>query len=265
MVLAFGRETFPRSSQAPKRETTTMTTTHVLVGAAAALMASAASADPVFDTFGPLPQATFGGQGIPNTEVAASTQIVDGVNTLTIAMSATQRFSNPALGNDGAGTYFATPGSNFGGNGESSTEGALWNFNFYMSIDGPNSPALADYQIDLFYDFDPGADTPLNELGRGDVTNVILTDPNVPATTPLLEGSQNLLFNFLALDIPGLQDSPQFAGFDPNALGEYSFALQVSRADGLFLDSVAIDVVVPAPASAALLVAGGLMTARRRR
>ncbi|MEM1072095.1 MAG: PEP-CTERM sorting domain-containing protein [Planctomycetota bacterium] len=242
-----------------------MRSTYVLLGVAAATMASGASADPIFDTFGPLPQATFGGTGIPNDEVAAGTQFVDGQNTITIALSATQRFSNPALGNDGAGTYFATPGSNFGGNAESTTEGSRWNFNFYISIEAPSgsSPRLADYQIDLFYDFDTGADTAIGDLGRINVTNSILvsSDPNATVT----QGSQNLLFGFLGTSIPNLLDAPA-GSFDPNALGEYSFALTVSQIGGLPLETVAIDVdVVPAPASAALLAAGGLAMARRRR
>ncbi|MEO1584673.1 MAG: hypothetical protein AAFR96_08890 [Planctomycetota bacterium] len=243
-----------------------MTHVHAFIGSVAGLVAFGAVADPVFDEFGPLPQATFGGQGIPNDEVAASTQFVDGENTLTIALSATQRFSNPALGNDGAGTYFATPGSNFGGGGESGTLGALWNFNFYLDVEGPGSPALTDYQIDFFYDFDPGADTPLGSLGQSNVTAGIFADPMIANDTDLLEGSQNALFGFLALDFPGLQTAPAIGSFDPNALGEYSFLLQVSRADGFALESVAIDVVVvPVPASAGLLVAGGVLAARRRR
>ncbi|MEL7484959.1 MAG: hypothetical protein AAFN41_11485 [Planctomycetota bacterium] len=240
-----------------------MTKTLVLAGASAVVLAAPAQADPIFDIFGPLPQATFGGTGIPNDEVAAGTQIVDGDNLITVALSATQRFSNPALGNDGAGTYFAGPGSNFGGNGESTTEGSLWNFNFYMSIESLSggSPRLADYQIDLFYDFDPGVDTALGDLGRIDVTNnLLLTDPNADVA----QGSQNLLFNFLSTSVPGLIDAPS-GSFDPNALGEYSFALTVSQVGGLPAETVAIDVVVPAPASAALFGVAGLVGMRRRR
>lgn len=241
-----------------------MTRTFVLAGASAVVLAAPAKADPIFDFFGPLPQATFGGTGIPNDEVAAGSQIIDGDNVITVALSATQRFSNPALGNDGAGTYFAGPGSNFGGNGQSTTEGALWNFNFYLSIESLSggSPRLADYQIDLFYDFDSGADTPLGDLGRINVTNsLLLDDPNADVA----QGSQNLLFGFLSASLPGLIDAPS-GSFDLNALGEYSFALTVSQVGGLPAETVAIDVaVVPAPASAALLGAAGLVGMRRRR
>jgi len=232
--------------------------------AVASLAVTVAQATPVFDTFGPLNGATFGGQGIPNQEVAVSKQIVNGDVTITLVMSATQRYSNPALTNDGVGTYFAGPGSNFGGAGQSVTEGALWNFNYYMKVEGTNgaTPILADYQIDLYYDFDTGLDTPLGSLGSINVTNAILGSVT-PATT-LVEDSQNLNFGFLAAAIPFVV-SPPAGAFDPNALGEYNFALTISSA-GLPLETVAMDVqVVPEPASLALgMIGGALMISRRR-
>jgi hypothetical protein len=106
--------------------------------AAAAALSTPVLATPIYDTFGPLDDATFGGQGIPNDEVAVSNQFYDGDVIITVAMSATQRYANPALTNDGAGTYFATPGSNFGGSGQSTVEGAYWNFNYYMKVEGTN-------------------------------------------------------------------------------------------------------------------------------
>lgn len=226
-------------------------------------LTAAAQATPIYDTFGPLDDATFGGQGIPNDEVAISSQFIDGDVTIIVAMSATQRYSNPALTNNGAGTYFATPGSNFGGNNESVNEGALWNFNYYMKVVGTNgaTPVLADYQIDLYYDFNTGFDTPLGSLGKINVTNAILG--SVTPGTTLVEDSQNLMFGFLASPIPGVITPPAGA-FDPNALGEYNFAIQVSR-NGFGVETVAMDVqVVPEPASLALLTLGGLALTRRR-
>ena len=232
--------------------------------AVASLAVTAAQATPVFDTFGPLDEATFGGQGIPNDEVAVSTQIVDGDVTITVAMSATQRYSNPALTNDGVGTYYAGPGSNFGGAGQSATEGALWNFNYYLKVEGDNgaTPVLADYQIDLDYAFDTGFATPIGSLGSINVTTAILASAT-PGVT-LAEGSENLNFGFLAAAIPGVI-SPPAGAFDPNALGEYNFAITVSSA-GLPVETVAMDVqVVPEPASLVLGMLGGVaMIARRR-
>jgi len=222
---------------------------------AVAILASSANAAPIFDYFGPLDEATFGGTGIPNQEVAVASQFVDGNVEITVAMSATQRFSNPALTNDGAGTYFAGTGSNFGGNGESTTEGAIWNFNYFMRVVGLNgaTPILADYQFNLFYDFDPGADTPIGALGVIDITASVLAGPDPAAT--LVEDSQNLLFGFLAADIPGFLSAPGGA-FDPNIVGEYNFGIQVSRA-GWGIETVAMDVqAVPEPGTALLFGLG---------
>lgn len=228
------------------------------------LLATPAWSAPIFDYFGPLDEATFGGTGIPNDEVAVASQFVDGDNLITVALSATQRFSNPALGNDGAGTYLATPGSNFGGAGESTTEGALWNWNYFIRVESTTggSPQLTDYQIDLYYDFDPAFDNPLASLGRIDVTSTLLA--TAPPGTSLVEDSQNLLFGFLAADAPPFVDAPA-GSFDQNALGEYNFAIQVSSAGGFGVETVAMDVqVVPEPGTALLLGLGlGILATRR--
>jgi len=141
------------------------------------------------------------GTGIPNNSVAAAKKFVNGANTVTIAMNATQRFSNPPLTNNGAGVFFAGTGSNFGGAGESTTEGALWNWNFYMNVDGPG--VLADYQFDLYYDFDPAAGNTLADLGRIDITASLLCGVPCGAdpSATLVQDSQNLLFGFLATSL----------------------------------------------------------------
>ena len=224
--------------------------------AALATMPGLASAVPLYDYFGPLPEATFGGTGIPNEEVAVSTQFEDGDTTITVALSATQRFFNPALTNDGAGTYFAQAGSNFGGPGSTSTtEGALWNFNYYIKIDSPTR-TIADYDITLFYDFDPTFDNGPAGLGTSNISGAIgdglLVGDGIPTDATLFEGSQNLLFDFLADDVPGYQTAPTYGAFDPNATGEYNFAIQVARA-GWSVEQVRMDVqVVPIPAAAVL-------------
>ena len=221
-------------------------------------------ASPLYDTFGPLDQATFGGTGIPNQEVAISSQFSNGTSLITVAMSATQRYGNPALTNDGAGTYFAGAGSNTGPGSPSGTgEGALWNFNYYINIDSPGE-TLADYEITLFYDFDPAFDNGPTGLGTINVTNAILGS-TTPGTT-LVEDSQNLMFGFLATDLAGLINAPA-GSFDPNALGEYNFGIQVSQA-GWGVENVRMDVqVVPVPAAVWLFGSGllGLVGIARRR
>lgn len=226
--------------------------------AALALFSATASASPLYDVFGPLDEATFGGTGIPNDEVAISSQFSNGQSLITVAMSATQRFDNPALTNDGAGTYFAQAGSNV----KNGTEGALWNFNFYIDIDSATE-TLTDYQFTLFYDFDPAFDNGPVGLGQINLTNAILGSANPGATR--LEDSQNLMFNFLASDIAGLITAPG-GSFDPNALGEYNFGIAVSQA-GWGVENVRMDVqVVPIPAAVWLFGSAlGLLGLRKRR
>ncbi|MEM6332415.1 MAG: PEP-CTERM sorting domain-containing protein [Planctomycetota bacterium] len=237
--------------------------------AATALPVVGLSATPIFDDFGSFPNATFGGSGIPTDSVAASKQIIDGDTEITVALSATQRLTNPPLTNDGAGTYFATPGSNTPPT--TSFEGSRWNFNFYVevrSISGLNDPSIADYDISLLYDFDAGFDTPLADLGFIDFdvvgpTATISTFEDF-ADGEISQGSQNLLFSFLTTGSPPFIVPPAGQTFDPNELGEYTFAIGVT--DGFFpIESVAIDVVIPEPGTLALLGLGSLGLIRRTR
>lgn len=219
----------------------------------------------IYDDFGSFPDATWGGNGIPNNAVATSRQIVDGDVTITLAMSATQRYSNPALGNNGAGIYYAGTGSNFGGNNQSTTEGALWNFNYYIRVEGANgaTPVLTDYQFDLFYDFDPASNTPMTSLGKWDLTaSVAATDPSLT----IAQDSQNLMFSFLEVGIPGFVTPPGGA-FDPDVIGNYQFAIEVSGG-GFNLETVAMEVqTVPIPAAVWLFGSGllGLAGIARRK
>lgn len=224
-------------------------------------------ASPLYDTFGPLDDATFGGTGIPNDEVAISSQFSNGTSLITVAMSATQRYGNPALTNDGLGTYFAGAGSNTGpGSPAGTQEGALWNFNYYINIDGGGSgETLADYDITLFYDFDPAFDNGPAGLGMINVTNGILGSTDPLATK--VEGSENLMFGYLASDIPSLLVAPTYAAFDPNALGEYNFGISVGQS-GWGVENVRMDVqVVPVPAAVWLFGSGllGLVGIARRK
>lgn len=226
---------------------------------------NAAIGSPLYDTFGPLDEATFGGTGIPNGEVAISSQFSNGTSLITVAMSATQRYGNPALTNDGLGTYFAGAGSNTGpGSPPGTVEGALWNFNFYIDIDSPTE-TLTDYDITLFYDFDPAFDNGPVGLGTINVTNGILGSAT-PGTT-LVEGSENLMFSYLATDVTGFLVAPTYPAFDPNALGEYNFGIEVAQA-GWGVENVRMDVqVVPVPAAVWLFGSGllGLVGIARRK
>lgn len=207
---------------------------------------SATPITPTYDSFGPLPAATFGGSGIPNDAVAISTW-TDGTVTITLGLTATERFANPPVTDDGAGTYTALAGSD-GGN-------AMWNFNYYIDIVGGQ---FDDFQFNLLYDFDPAADTDSTALGDFDFNAAIVALYGAPTLGLVsnVQDSQNLAFSFL--DTPSaFIDDPTYGPFSPTAYGEYSFSLSVYTNGGALLDTVAINVnTVPVPEPATITVLG---------
>lgn len=242
--------------------------------AMAAVMMSmpfAAMATAIYQTFGTLP-VTFGGSGIPNDAVAASSVFVDGATEITLGLTAHQRYSNPALTNNGAGVFYAGTGSNCGISTDptgcpSTTQGALWNFGYFIGVSG--GADLSDYDFKLYYDFDTGANTPVGSLGVIDINNAIIAAGGDPTTMTVAQDSQNLLFNFLSVSVPGVITAPG-GSFDPNALGEYSFYLTATTKTAFpaVVGTVGIDVnIVPVPAAAWLFGSGllGLAGVARRK
>lgn len=211
-----------------------------------------AVADPIqveFDTFANLPGATFGGSGIPTNPTA-----ITNFGTLTLGLSATQRFVGPNLGNDGAGTYFADP----------STTGttASWNFNYYIN-DSQLALTANGLTYRLLYDFNPGVNTDQSQLGIIDFS----ASGGVSGQT--FQNSQNLGFNFLKGIPPLAFITPPPGIFNPAINGQYSFALIALRG-GIEVARSAIQVnvgEVPEPGVFALLGLGmtGLIVARRRK
>lgn len=225
--------------------------TTIAAGLLAAALPTLAPAFTVYDEFGSFPDATWGGSGIPNDAVAASMQIVNGADTLRVALSATERFSNPPVLDNGAAIYQANNGSNCGVDTDpvgcpSANQGALWNWNYFVDVTGGGT--LVDYQIDIWYDLDPNGPNAfgdLSGLGRIDVTALLVAQGLTTLTK--IEGSENNLFDFLAVDSFGI-DAPDVA-FDPNAEGNYQYAITVTRF-GFPVDTVAMEVnVVPIPAA----------------
>lgn len=220
--------------------------TSAAIALAFAFSAYAGPISPTYNTFGPLPGATFGGTGIPNDAVAITT-----VGGLTLAMSASQRFVGPNLANDGAGTFAAPAGVSLALPSPADPY-ALWNFNFYLS------GATSTMAFRLFYDFDP-------TVGNDESTHGTISFPGTTVPGGLAQNSWNLGMNFLAAPAAGLV--PPGGAFNPNAAGQYTFALVAyDGATGPEIGRAAIAVNVPEPGTFALagLALLGLAAARRR-
>jgi len=217
---------------------------------------------PQFDSFGTLAAATFGGSGIPNNAVAI-TQFTDNGATITLGLTAHQRFGSPPVSNNGAGTFTVLAGQYPG-----APELSLWNIGIYAAVEGGS---FSDYQFELLYDSDPGLDT--DDSAHGLIVNdgfQLLT------TGDVFQTSQNLGFDFLRNDFvlpPPLPPitltfAPAFP-FDPSALGQYTFSLRAYDSTGANLlgsTSIAVN-AVPEPSTLAIFAIGacGAAVAVRRR
>lgn len=196
------------------------------------VVASASPILPSYDNFGALPAANFGGSGIPNHSVAIDT-VVDGNRTITLGLTATQRYSNPAVTNDGNGTFFAAAGGDIYSGSNSDADYARWNLGLYIDF-APNIAWLSSnpYTLSLLFDKDPASGNSVTSSYQ--LTPLLLN--------PLFSNDVQVSWNL------GMQ-SFFGAGFDPDVDGEYSFALLLSK-NGTELGRSAINVVVGNPPSA---------------
>ena len=197
--------------------------------------------------FGAQPTFCFGSTtcSIPNNAVMSNNSL----NGVIFGLTATQRYNNPALTNNGAGTFYTLSGTDL--NAPSPTDPyGIWNFG--MAITGVNASL---YSWRVYYDFDPT----VGNFGNYGFINL--------APIPF-QDSWNLGMNFLAPPslIPGVIFPPP-GSYDPNANGEYGF--KVAAYDDAFNEvayaSILVNTtptgvppgeVVPEPASMVLLATG---------
>ena len=170
----------------------------------------------VTKSFGELAEADFGGRGIPNDAVAITNiSGLPGGISITLGLTATQRFNAPPLTNDGAGVFTAGAGVDAGGVG-------LWNFDFFMEIVGGT---FADCKFCLLYDLDPSTTNSEASLGKIDFNAVVVAFGGTLASTTLIQDSQNSTFGFLAGPLNSWLTPPSLTPFNAAATGEYSFEL----------------------------------------
>ncbi|MGV3709579.1 MAG: PEP-CTERM sorting domain-containing protein [Gemmatimonas sp.] len=220
--------------------------------AAATALPSVTFAQPACAGFGSAPSATFGGTGIPNAGVSYN-NCVTGVS---LNLTAHQRYDNAALTNNGAGVFTAQAGQD--ANTVSPVPGyAKWNFGW--DIQGAN---VGQYTYSVLFDMNPGANTAQADLGSIIIPNIF---PGVGYAN-----SWNLGMGFLPFGFVG--PAPAYTTFDPNAAGEYSFAIVAydSNQGEVARTSMVVNTVstVPEPSTYALMTVGLFavgFAARRKR
>jgi hypothetical protein len=232
-----------------------------------------AKADIIFQQFGQFNPYTGGGTGIPNDAVA-TTSYTFGEENFTIGLTATERFNNEDVTNDGAGTFFAKAGSNTPPG--ASVAGATWGFGFFLGMEAVAFDDFSALQtaaesymqtiaVDIYYDVDP--------TSAVDYGIISLWELIKGSAVKEVQDTQNLLFSFLngsGSSVPGI--TRPSLDFNPNISGEYSFKI-VSTTMGQLgnypesnpLAEVGINVVVvPEPSTLALFGLGLMALASRR-
>jgi hypothetical protein len=199
---------------------------HLLSISAGLFCAAIASAQPTMESYGSIAGFIAGTSPTVHSDVSISSG-----SGLTLGMTAQQRFFNPALTNDGAGTFYATTGQN-NGLGTSSFQGATWNFDFYIGTTTPTA-----YTFELTYGLAGGTVFSFNPLADGDAFSLAKYGPNN------WQDSQNLLFSNFG-GAPNLFSPGSGGTFNPNANATYDFLLTAKDVSGAVVEQAGIRVQV---------------------
>jgi hypothetical protein len=146
-----------------------------------------------------------------------------------------------------------------------SSEGATWNFNYFIDIQGGSFGG--DIDFNLYYDFDSAQGNDMSTHGVLNFREAISLFQIDPSFLTQVQGSENAMFNFLSVSSSAI--TAPSAVFDPNAAGEYTFALVASHGNGVELGRTAIRVIVesvdvPEPSTLAIFALGLMGLASRR-
>jgi len=170
------------------------------------------------------PETEFGGDGIiPDVAITDITGLPGGIS-IRLGLAAHARYSAaPGVTGVAPGVYTASPGSAVPPSG-STINGALWNFDYYVKIDGGT---FADCKFCLLYDFDPSGTNSEASLGKIDFNGFIVDEYGAAALAGVtkVEQSENLLFGYLTGPPSALITPPSFLPFSATATGEYRFEL----------------------------------------
>lgn len=198
--------------------------------------------------FGVIPNVSgvnFGGTGIDTTQVQWYQN-----NGITLGLSATPRYFNPAVTNDGAGTFTAQAGGDIL---DGAPNYARWNFDLYVG-------GLTSGHWTVYFDTNPAKSVGGTTTSTGDFSN----DSFFPFFTYPLNHQDSWNEGFFYLG--GL-------GFDPTINGEYAIGLYAYNSDNREVGhtTILVDVVngrdVPDSGSTLLMLGSavmGLALLRRR-
>ena len=180
---------------------------------------------------------------------------ITSLQNLTLGLTATPRFFAPNPTNNGAGTFTARTGVSPNPPSSAADPYALWNFSFFLGGTG-----IANAYFRLFYDFNPA-------VGNDQSNHGVFAAPGSALKTPF-QDSLNLGMDSLATTNPAFGITAPTGVFNPNAAGQYTFALVAyTSITGAEIGRSAIAVnLVPEPGTFALagLALLGLAAARRR-